>query len=261
MSGQHDSIARFAAVIDSLQVGRDRSLAPAPAPLADFVSDRPQGAIAQASLASYSPEVSSSTRAAVANWLLMAQAVANVQVPDREQSGPWMDAFVDTLTSTGWFLAEHDSTFSEENVAASTVHEAIIEVVGAVLAPVAPAAAALVVLMLKQLRTLDEDSPWITVFDRRSHRARTAGFSVNNVDVSEPGLVSMRGVDFVVHATDVVTQVLFFKFKGSSATLNRRFRVLQISEATVAQLAPSVEAKVRTLISHNITALPELLLD
>ncbi len=84
-----------------------------------------------------------------------------------------------------------------------------------------PQAAALVVVQtaLEALQSMNENSPWITLFDRQSKSGKSAKFQVAAAQVNPGGLlqVALVGFELVVKAT--LTQVLFVKYASNATRL------------------------------------------
>jgi hypothetical protein len=214
----------------------------------------PQGAVVDSNLVTYPEGTPLSVKNAVGGWLLFAQRAASAKVPDKEDTMGWVSAYYDALLRTGWVLRGETNAWTEEKVFGSKVHEQILAVVTVVLG-VAPAALAIVTAALHSLQAMDEDSPWITLFDRRGKNANAVGFQVANCEASHEGGATLRSVDFRVHAKQTLTQVLFFKFTEREASMFRRGLVLDLTPAVLQNIGPAIQKRVQTQILDSIAAI------
>lgn len=211
-----------------------------------------QGAVVDSNLVVFPKDTPTSVRNAVCNWTLFAQRAATKKV-DPQQTREWVDAYLDVLLQTGWSLREDASTWSEEQVVGSVVHQKILDLVAVALGPV-PTALALVTAALTSLQAMNERSKWITLFDRRAKSATSTGFSVANVDPYADGSAQLRSIDFRVEARRTLTQFLFFRFTSEAALMFKRGVVLFISADALNELGPSIERRVVAFARDNIAA-------
>jgi hypothetical protein len=158
------------------------------------------------------------TREDLINCTLFAQLAASGAVSDPTQVVKWYDAYFKTLTALGW--AQSDAQFDEYAFGSKNAeaHKAIIKVLGVLLGP---QAAALVVVQtaLEALQSMNENSPWITLFERQCKTGKSARFQVATAQLDPSGLLQTALVAFDLRATSTLTQVLFFKFSSSSTSL------------------------------------------
>lgn len=127
------------------------------------------------------------------------------------------------------------------------VHRAIIPVVTAALAP-GVAATSIVLAVLSGLGDMDENAPWITMFDRSSTHAHGAKFQVGHVDADEAGNPQMTLVCFAIDAKRTITQVLFFKFKDQHTSVRQDVRRLGSTPAHLALTGDLIADRVRPFI-------------
>jgi hypothetical protein len=218
----------------------------------DLQDLKKQGAVVDSNLVVFPEDTPKRVREAVCNWTLFAQRAATKQV-DREQTKEWVDAYLNVLLNTGWSVREEASTWSEESVLGSVVHQKILELVAVALGPI-PSALALVTAALTSLQGMNTGSKWITLFDRRAKSATSTGFSVANVEPRADGSAQLRSIDFRVEARKTLTQFLFFQFTSEEARMFRRGMVLFISTDAIDELAPSIDERVVGFAKDNIAA-------
>ena len=85
-----------------------------------------------------------------------------------------------------------------------------------------PQAAVLAVVKaaIDALRSMDENRPWLALFERECRTARSARFQVTAAQAGPAGLVEVALAAFRLNADSELTQVLFFKFASSAASLD-----------------------------------------
>lgn len=219
--------------------------------LADSVE---QGAVVDSNIVTYPEGTPLAVKAAVGNWVLFAQRVASDQV-EGTKTEEWCNAYLDVLTNTGWAMREQASAWTQENAYGSKVHEEILKVVSLVLGPV-PMALAIVTGALASLNAMDDDSPWIRLFDRRGKSADAVGFSIANCEAGSQGGAALREIDFRIHAEQTMTQVLFFTFTSREARMYKRAMMLELSASSLEKFGPAIEARVSEIIGDAIAAFP-----
>ncbi len=134
------------------------------------------------------------------------------------------------------------------------VHEAILDVVSAFLGPV-PGALALVQLSLESLKKMDEDSPLITLFSRESQQAKAGRFQFTTVRADPGAGLLAEAMAFALVAKKNVTQILFFKLRHGSATMQRSLGTVSLNREALTKLRPLVRRKVETYLAREIASL------
>ncbi|SEJ88915.1 hypothetical protein SAMN05428950_104173 [Sphingomonas sp. OV641] len=200
-------------------------------------------------LTEFTAAVPADLRRRVADTMLLAQLAADKAMKTRPDAEPfaWYDKYSEVLQTVGWRLADMEQVERRLDEQGGDVHRAIIPVVTAALAPGA-AAASIVLAVLKGLGDMDEDAPWITVFDRSSAHARGAKFQVGHVDVDDAGNPQMTLVCFSIDAKRTITQVLFFKFKDQETKVRQAVRKLSSTPAHLALAGDEIAERVRPFI-------------
>ena len=211
---------------------------------------KPQASIVDSNIITFPESVPLNVRNAVANWTLMAQLAASKAVKNRDAVREWMGVYIDVLLKSGWEVREDDRSETKEAIYGSTMHEKILALVAVALGPV-PTALAIVTAALQSLQSMNKNSPWITLFDRRGKSAESVGFQIANCETNNSG-AALRGTEFIVEAHQTLTQVLFFKFTSHEASLYRRARTLTLSAKALEELSSKVEERVLDMASDNI---------
>ena len=211
----------------------------------------PDGLITGSNLIQFPKEASSELRSAVALSLLLAQRVASndhlVMTPQQ-----WIERHNTVLTNIGWLVeggGDVASQFDNINVA---VHEAIIPFLEAAFAP----AGALILDALKQLKEMDQNSPWITLFDQQSRRFDVTEYQFSTVQVIDDQvhlkLVSARlGADFGK------TQVLFFKLNREHATFESESFTCSTQAKLLAEMDGDLKVKLSKFVHSFIQSIPD----
>jgi hypothetical protein len=158
------------------------------------------------------------TREDLINCTLFAQLAASAEVGDPKRISQWYTAYFRTLTALGW--AQSDTQFEEYQFGSKNAeaHQAIIKVLTVLLGPQA-AALMIVKTALDALQSMNENAPWITLFDRQSKTGKSARFQVATAELDVSGLLQTALVGFELAATSTLTQVLFFRYSSSSTKL------------------------------------------
>lgn len=158
------------------------------------------------------------TREDLINCTLFAQLAASAEVGDPKRISEWYTAYFRTLTALGW--AQSDTQFEEYEFGSKNAeaHKAIIKVLTVLLGPQA-AALMIVKTALDALQSMNENAPWITLFDRQSKTGKSARFQVATAELDVSGLLQTALVGFELEARSTLTQVLFFKYSSSSTKL------------------------------------------
>ena len=211
---------------------RTRSLEDRP-PL-ELKNTDPQTLVAGSALIVAAEHVPAQTREDLINCTLFAQLAASGDVPDSKKIMSWYDAYFTRLRHLGW--AQSDTQFQDYRFSGkhAEAHKAIEKVLVALLGP---QAAALVVIQaaLKGLQEMNENSPWLTLFDQQSRVEKSARFQVATAQVGPGGLLQTALVAFHLKAKSKFTQVLFFRFSSSSTTMKYASGIATIQESALAE--------------------------
>jgi hypothetical protein len=221
---------------------RQAKLAPAPRrgrPLADeppieLKAGEAQSLVVGSGLIVAAENVPVQTREDLINCTLFAQLAASGAGSDPKDVSEWYDAYFKTLTALGW--AQSDTQFQEYTFSSANAeaHKAVMQVIAALLGPQA-VALAVVKTALDALHSMNENRPWITLFDQQSRSEKFARFQVATAQIDPNGLLQTALVGFQLKAKSKLTQVLFFKFASSETTLRYAAGKAAIYEAALAE--------------------------
>lgn len=197
-------------------------------------------------------------RKAISDSSLLAQMVADRRVPDKTEIYDWYDAYFEVLRNVGWVVQDQGWALYQEGGDGFAVHEKIAEV-AAVLLGAAPAALAIVTATLSALKGMNEDSPFITLFNRETVHAEAARFQISVIESADEENVLVSMIAFGIKARHAITQVLFFKVTKNRAELRSNSSKVSINVDALRDLGPMIRDKVRGHQRDYIKNLPDLL--
>jgi hypothetical protein len=223
----------------------------------DFNAAQSQALIVGSDIVSFVKGVTEERRRDVVNSTLLAQLVANKRVPKRDALDDWYRAYFDVLENTGWVVQAKQFSRHVEQSQNFQAHEAIIAIATSLLGPGA-AALQIIKATLDALKSMEQNSPWITLFNRESQHASAARFQVT---LAEPGkdddfMVSLLA--FALQANADLTQVLFFKFQTNSVDLKYSSGKVTANEAVLTAIREPVEQKLAGFSASYVRGLPNL---
>lgn len=234
---------------------RSRSAAVTDTPPLDLKSTEAQSLVVGSGLIAAAQNVPQQTREDLVNCTLFAQLAASGAVTDPQRIAEWYAAYFKTLTAIGW--AQSDTQFEEYDFKSKTAeaHKAIIKVLTVLLGP---QAAALVVVqtVLEALQSMNEDSPWITLFDRQSKTGKSARFQVATAQIDPGGLLQIALVGFELVVKASLTQVLFVKYASNSTHLKYAAGKATIYEAALRDQREALAARLAAYRSAYVAQIP-----
>jgi len=202
-----------------------------------------QSLVVGSGLISATENVPVQTREDLINCTLFAQLAASGAVPSQEKVSEWYSAYFRVLKVLGWAQSDiqfQDYKFSGMN---AETHKAIMQVLAFMLGP---QAAALVVVQtaLNALESMNENSPWITLFDQHSRSEKFARFQVATAQIDSNGLLQIALVGFQLKAKSTLTRGLFFKFSTSSMAIKYAAGKATIYEAVLAKQRADIAQRI-----------------
>jgi hypothetical protein len=211
-----------------------------------FDSAREQALVVGSDVVSFTTGVDAEFRQAIADSSLFAQLLAVRQVGENADPIAFFDAYFSTLLGLGWIVQSRDTAEIALDNAGLEVHEAVIGVITSFLGPAAgPVAVAAVIAVLKGLRQMDADKPFITLFNKRSRHGRVGRFQFTYVRKDPAQGLLAEIMAFALNADHVVTQVLFFRLHRGSTTLRRSLASLSVDTAALSALRPNLASRMR----------------
>jgi len=258
---RRDPVGKARRYVDSADLPparhHDRGTGAAEAVLAKLDAAKEQAAIVGSDVVSFVKGVTTERRAAIINSSTLAQLVAKKKVPDFEKTKEWYEAYFDVLTNIGWVLQDRSFATFEEKGSTFETHKAIITVATGLLGPAAPALA-LLITTLNALQSMNDSSPWITLFSRESQSARTGRFQVSLVEQDAESQFFVTLMAFGLTARDSITQVLFFKARASDVTLQHASGRVSINTTVLDGVSDALKTKIVAHAADFVKTLPDL---
>lgn len=203
-------------------------------------------------IAEFTADFPAALRPQIANAFLLAQLAANRAVDTAASGGSaWYRAYLEVLANTGWILERDESSERELSGTSNEVHKEIVPLLTLLLGP-GIAAAAMVTAVLEGLSKMDQDRPWITLFDRESGRASGNQFQISHAAAPDGAAPQVRLVCFELEATKTLTEVLFFKSSGTRAVLRGFSAGLSLNSAVFDGNKALIEDKVADYVAGYI---------
>jgi hypothetical protein len=222
-----------------------------------FDKSKTQAQVVGAGVFSFAQGVTAEVREAISDSALLAQLVANKKASAKEAPLDWFAAYSDVLQNVGWTLQETALTDYTAKGTALEVHEKILEVLTVALGP-SPAALAIITATINALKNMKTDSPWITIFNRESQKAKMARFQIGLVEKEENSDVFVSLLACLIEAHDNITQVLFFKFKDAKATFRATSAKVSVNRLSLTDLGPSIRNKIRAYQTDYLSSIKDL---
>lgn len=229
-------------------------------PPLSFGTDQ-QALVVGAQMAEFGAQVPQSVHPVISEGLLLGQLAADKAAGDIGDAYLWYQTFGTVMRKIGWLVADLDFQQQSTPDDNAEVSKAIIPVVAAMLGPQA-ATASIIMAVLKGMDDVQKDTPWITLFMRKSQNFGGAKFRLSYVDAGTSGGAALRTVFFGIEAQPAVAQGLLFKFTAQSATIrNARTEMAQSAaelETSPARFAttsprslPRASRKLRSDANHS----------
>ncbi len=223
----------------------------------NFDEVKDQATVVGSDIVSFVQGVTPERREDIVNCSLLAQLAAKKQVGDPERIYDWYNAYFDVLTHIGWSIQDRGFATYSESSQNFQAHEAIMKVAASLLGPTATT---LVVIKatLDALKSMSSDSPWITMFNRESQSTKTARFQVSLAEQDGQGQFRVSLMAFGLEAEADLTQVLFFKFRTSEASLKHYSGKVAINTHVLTNVRDLIKQKITAHAADYIMALPDL---
>ena len=218
-----------------------------------------QAAVVGSDLVSFATGVAPQWRQDLINCSLFAQLWAKAEVADPTRIFDWYGAYFGALQQLGWMVQDQGFAVYVETSQNFSPHEAILKVAEGLLMPSA-GSLALVKNTLDALSSMDEDSPFITLFSQESQQASAARFQISLAEQTADGGLTVALMAFGLEAKTTMTQVLFFKSLASQATLRHCSGKVSINTPMLEALRPDLSEQLKEHARSFIRKLPNRLL-
>jgi hypothetical protein len=223
----------------------------------DYDAIKNQTMVVGADVVSFVKGVTAESRQDIANSALLAQLVAKKKVPDSTKVYDWYREYFNALTNVGWVIQDEGFTQYSTSSDDADVNSAILSVAGTLLGP-GVGALALIKSVLDALKSSSADSPWIELFNRESKHANAAKFQITLADKSADDELRVTLLAFGLEADTTITQVLFFKFHSTRATLKKYSGIVTVDSTVLAAVREQIAEKLSAFTSNYIKQLPDL---
>jgi hypothetical protein len=245
-----DGARRFVEALDLPDAGPQLETVPS----APVVAEGQSVVAVGSQLLEFDREFAPAARMPVANSLLLAQLAANKAASQSKDVLAWYEKYNEVLQGIGWQVGDFSMVEQSVNDKNASLHEQIVPTLTAMLGPVA--SVSLAIAVLQGLGQMDEESPWVRLFDRSSQHSSGAKFQVAYIAADGNGDPQVRSACFALEARKAVTQVLFFKFSSGRATLKSANAALGVSRPLLEATEKQIEARVQSFVSDFIANVP-----
>jgi hypothetical protein len=231
------------------------------APPIDYDAQKNQAMVVASDIVAFVKGVSAERRQDIANSSLLAQLVAQVKVPDRREVRKAFDAYYDVLENIGWVIQDKGYVEYQDEADGLEVHDAIMAVATSLLAPAGAAAATPLAVLkstLDAMKSKDENSPWITLFNQESRYAETGRVQVTLAEQDENGQFLVNSMSFGLKAESTLTQVLWFKIHKDEVKLYKYEGKVTINDDVLSSIRDDIKKKLVGHTGKYFAALPNL---
>lgn len=201
----------------------------------------PAGVVSGNTLIDYSAASATEIRSAVSLAMLFAGRTARAAMRPGDDEDDWFAAYTTHLSKLGFSVSQSSVQTSRFKKKGLFVHKAIIPfltlALGGGVGPVILAA-------LDNLRSMEEDKPWITLFDRESRQF--TGRELHFAAVSSDALnTSIRHVVARLAFASDETNVLFFKITEANAEFESATTTMTANNSLLAVLEAPLRARMQ----------------
>jgi len=190
----------------------------------------------------------------IVNSFLVAQLAADSFIKNvGGGANEWYERFFYVLANSGWNVDRSAQSTRDSSGSPDEIHRMVVPILTAALGT-AVAAASAVVAVLNGLAASAAQRPWVALFHRTSQRASANLFQVGYVAGATGAPPSATLSNFELTAQQSVTQVLFFRFSSTQATLKYSTAKLSMNVPVFETVKPAVEERIREHLDAFIAA-------
>lgn len=245
-----DGALRFIAMLDVPEV---HGFA-ADAPDLGFDQAKQQALAVGSDVISFDQGVPAEFREAVSDSALLAQLAIDKRLGRNADPIDYFDAYFEILAKLGWVTQIWDKAEYELASSGATVHQAILDVIEAFLSGV-PGALQLAKLTLNSLKSMDENSKQIRLFQRNTQDATIGRFQFTTVHQDATGGLIAEVMAFALNAEERFTKVLFFDLSKTKSKLRRKQGSMSLNRTALTTVLPAIRQKVEAHIAANVAAI------
>lgn len=212
-----------------------------------------QAMVVGSEVVSFVKGVTAERRQDIVNSALLAQLAANKKAASSDIFA-WYNAYFDALGQLGWVLQDSSFNAYEEQADGMEAHEAILQV-ATVMLGAAPTALAVVTATIKAMKSMDANSPWLTIFNRESRTAKASRFQIALAEQDENGQFMVTMMAYSLEAESSITQVLFFKIRKNKVALKHKSGKVTINESVLSSVRDKIKAKLADRVSSYVDSI------
>lgn len=216
--------------------------------------EQDQSIVVGSQLQGFTSGVDEKMRRAIQNSVLLAQLVAQKQVP-LEDDVAWYRTYFDVLVRIGWLIQEQRFSVFDGGAAQSDVHEALLQLAASLMGGPEATAYQIVSATIDALQKLQEGNPAITIFRRETQHQQSARFQLSVAEEDGDGGLSVSLMALRLLASTTLTQVVFFKFKTEEAHLEHFAAKVCVNQDVLERVADSIAEKVASYVDGFVRTL------
>jgi len=225
-----------------------RGIAAAEAPLA-FDPLKDQAVVLGPQIFSFVQGVTAEHREMISTSALFASLAADAAT-QRVKSEAWYAAYANALTNLGWVSQETIRRRFDREHTGLKVHEAVIEFIGAL--GVGGPALVIISAALKAMQKVDDNKPWITLFDRETRSEDITGFQIGLVEQTAESDFQVKLVSFSLTLARTTTQVLFVDFATTGVHMDSTGSTLTVSDTVLAHAMPALKERLQAYVTSYV---------
>lgn len=230
-----------------------RDIASIQAPPVTFDPDKDQAWVLGPQIFSFVQGVTAARRDMISTSALFASLAADYEAK-RSDWKAWFKSYSNSLTHLGWVLQDTTSRSFDHEHTGSKVHQAVLEFVAAL--GVVGTAAGIVTAALNAMQKVDDNKPWITLFDRQTQSENLTGFQVGLVDQQADAAFQVKLMSFSLKLTQTNTQILFVDFATLGVHMDAIGSVFTVSDAVMGEALPVLKERLKSYVSSYVREIP-----
>lgn len=196
--------------------------------------------VAANTILSFTSGVTTERRAAAARSSELASLIARDAFPDTSADN-WAantaNKYFEALVHLGWVQQTQNVGFQSFKGDAATVETAIFSIIAGLLGE---SGVLLVKGILQGLTALADNAPALTLFKQQSAFARAAAFGIGLASTDANGQFLLKVLEFDVTAEDDQTDVLFFSWDTTKATVKYQSLSFSFDDEVYGDLASTI---------------------
>lgn len=209
----------------------------------------PDGVVSGTTLIDFSAAQNVLVRSCVSLAMLFASRVATTGMKEGDDEDDWLALYTRKLGEIGFRISGTAMTTSRFKKSGVAVHKAIIPFL--TIAFGGGAVGPIILAGLKNLQEMNNDDPWIALFDKQTRRFNASEMHFAAVSSSDSETV----IRYVVARLDVetgTTKILFFRIEKAHAQFESSSTTMTADNSLLASLEPQLRQKLQSIIATTI---------